>query len=123
MLLNVPFLYWIHEEPSDFYRYTEFALKYLLGKVGFKNIKFEFIGSPVEVIADIIIKNTAHIPLLGDPLAIFLQCFTLFFNKTGFGRKVKDIVAYIYPLGYFVIAEKLSFLLKTVFHLTVWQME
>jgi SAM-dependent methyltransferase len=106
LLLNVPFYYCIHEAPHDFYRFTEFALRYLLEKVGFKIIKLEFIGGPVEVIADVIIKNTAHISLLGNPLAIFLQWITLLYTKTKIGKKINRAAAHKFPLGYFVVAEK-----------------
>ena len=106
LLLNVPFYYCIHEAPHDFYRFTEFALRYLLEKVGFKIIKLEFIGGPVEVIADVIIKNTAHISLLGNPLAIFLQWITLLYTKTKIGKKINRAAAHKFPLGYFVVGVK-----------------
>ena len=27
IIMNVPFYYWLHEGPHDYYRYTEFALR------------------------------------------------------------------------------------------------
>lgn len=38
IILTTPFLWGVHEEPHDYYRYTEFGLKYLLEKVGYKNV-------------------------------------------------------------------------------------
>jgi len=40
-ILQVPFQWWIHEAPYDFFRYTPYSLKYMLEKSGFKNIKIE----------------------------------------------------------------------------------
>lgn len=36
LLLQVPWQWWIHEEPYDYFRYTPFALKRMLGKAGFE---------------------------------------------------------------------------------------
>jgi SAM-dependent methyltransferase len=38
MVLQVPWQWHIHEQPYDFFRYTPFALKYMLNKAGFTEI-------------------------------------------------------------------------------------
>lgn len=38
IVLQVPWQWWIHESPYDFYRYTPYGLKYLFEKVGFDNV-------------------------------------------------------------------------------------
>ncbi|EKB48719.1 class I SAM-dependent methyltransferase [Cecembia lonarensis] len=40
-VLQVPFMWHVHEEPFDFFRYTEFGLKYMFEKAGFTNIEIE----------------------------------------------------------------------------------
>jgi len=35
-IYSVPFIWHIHEEPRDFYRYTEYGLRYLFEKAGFE---------------------------------------------------------------------------------------
>lgn len=35
LLLSVPFQWWVHEAPWDFYRYTRHGLEYLIKKAGF----------------------------------------------------------------------------------------
>lgn len=35
-IYSVPFIWHLHEEPRDFYRYTKYGLKYLFEKVGFE---------------------------------------------------------------------------------------
>lgn len=40
-IFQVPWQWWIHEEPYDYYRYTPYGLEYLLTKAGFVDIKVE----------------------------------------------------------------------------------
>ena len=40
-ILQVPFMWHIHEQPYDYFRYTPFGLINILSKAGFKNIKVE----------------------------------------------------------------------------------
>jgi SAM-dependent methyltransferase len=45
LLLTVPFMWWIHEEPHDFYRYTRYGLSHLLEKHGYREVEiFETTG-------------------------------------------------------------------------------
>lgn len=37
-ILEVPFMWWIHEAPHDYFRYTRHGLQYLFEKAGFVNI-------------------------------------------------------------------------------------
>ncbi|WP_100086098.1 methyltransferase domain-containing protein [Vibrio sinaloensis] len=39
LVLQVPWQWWIHEAPYDFFRYTPYGLKYMLEKAGFKQIE------------------------------------------------------------------------------------
>jgi len=38
LIMQVPWQWWIHEAPYDFFRYTPYGLTYLLKKAGFKDI-------------------------------------------------------------------------------------
>jgi SAM-dependent methyltransferase len=40
-IIQVPFQWWIHEQPYDFYRYTPYGLKYLLEKSGFEVVEIK----------------------------------------------------------------------------------
>lgn len=44
MLITVPFQWWIHEAPYDYYRYTRYGLEYLFSRAGFQNIQIREIG-------------------------------------------------------------------------------
>jgi hypothetical protein len=39
--LQVPWLWWIHEAPYDFFRYTPYGIKYLFEKAGFVDVVVE----------------------------------------------------------------------------------
>jgi len=41
LIITVPFFWPIHEEPRDFYRYTEYGLKYLIEEVGYKVVEIK----------------------------------------------------------------------------------
>lgn len=41
IFIAVPFNWWVHEAPYDFFRYTQYGLKYMLKKAGFVDIEVE----------------------------------------------------------------------------------
>ena len=43
-VLQVPFQWWIHEGPYDYFRYTPYGLQYMLEKAGFEIIKISPTG-------------------------------------------------------------------------------
>lgn len=106
LLLNVPFYYWIHEEPHDFYRYTSFALRRLAESSGLEVIDLTPIGGAPEIMTDVYAKNISRIPVIGKPLAVTAQWFTTLFIRTGIGAKVSRATAGKFPLGYFMVAKR-----------------
>ena len=106
IILNVPFFYWIHEHPNDYYRYTEFALRYFVENAGLKLVYLESIGGALEIITDIFSKNISAAPMIGNPLAKFTQWFVLLFIKTKFGKMISKATKNNFPIAYFLIAEK-----------------
>ncbi len=108
LLLNVPFYYCLHETPYDFYRYTEFALRRFAESSHFKVLELQAIGGVPEVLADVLAKQAQIIPMIGPGLAIALQSATSIFLKTGWGRKLSEKTRKSFPLGYFMVAEKIA---------------
>ncbi len=106
LIMNVPFMYCLHETPHDYFRYTRYALESILALAGFKVLIFETIGGSPEVLADVFAKNAKKIPLIGVPVALFAQWSCFQFVKTKIGRKVSNKTSEKFPLGYFVVAEK-----------------
>jgi SAM-dependent methyltransferase len=106
IIINVPFFYWLHEQPHDYFRYTEFALRRFVETSGLRLIQLEPIGGAPEVMTDFIAKNILRLPKLGHSLALVAQWFMLGFIRTKFGKKLSEATSSNFPLGYFVIAEK-----------------
>lgn len=104
LILNVPFLYSLHEEPYDYFRYTRFALSKLLEEAGFKEILVEEIGGPVEVVADVVGKIGSKVPLLGKPTSWVLARSTRGLGRMMGARAGWKAASRKWPLGYFVVA-------------------
>ncbi|RXJ82200.1 bifunctional 2-polyprenyl-6-hydroxyphenol methylase/3-demethylubiquinol 3-O-methyltransferase UbiG [Arcobacter sp. F2176] len=41
LILHIPFQWWIHEHPYDYFRYTPYGLRYLLNNAGFLDIHIQ----------------------------------------------------------------------------------
>lgn len=108
VLVNVPFFYWLHERPHDYYRYTEFALRRFVERAGLKLVQLDAIGGSPEVMADMVAKHVQFFPLIGSGIAIFVQYLTSLFVRTGLGGQVSRRTGQGFPLGYFLIAEKVG---------------
>lgn len=70
---NVPFMYGLHEEPHDHYRYTEHGLRHLLLAAGFTDVRVRPIGGGIDVVVDILAKLTSQVPFVGPRFARALQ--------------------------------------------------
>jgi SAM-dependent methyltransferase len=106
LLMNVPFFYWLHEEPYDYYRYKEHALRRFVDISGMRLVQLSSIGGVPEIMADIFAKTIVRLPKLGNAAALFVQWCAWNFTRSGFGRQVSDATSRAFPLGYFLIAEK-----------------
>ena len=106
LIMNVPFFYWLHEVPHDFYRYTEFALRRFIEMSGLELVLIEAIGGSPEIMTDMFAKHVARIPWLGPACASLAQWLTQCFLRTGLGERVSQATRKKFPLGYFLVATK-----------------
>lgn len=106
LLMNVPFLYWVHEAPHDYYRYTEFALRRFAEGAGLTVVLISPIGGAPEVIADVAAKTAERLPLVGRSLAILIESIARVFIRTPPGARLSRTTSSIFPYGYFLVAEK-----------------
>jgi hypothetical protein len=104
--MNVPFLYWLHEEPFDYYRYTRYALEYLTREAGLEVIELETLGGLSEVLADMVSKVAAKLPLVGPPIALAVQGMVSAFGCTSLGNSIARKTGDRFPLGYALVARK-----------------
>ena len=108
ILMNVPFYYWLHETPYDYYRYTEFALRRFVENEGLALLLLEPIGGAPEVLADFLAKTVGRTRFVGRGIAVGIQGITGRFVRTSVGKKASRKSSRTFPLGYFLIAEKAS---------------
>jgi SAM-dependent methyltransferase len=69
-MLNVPFMYWVHEEPHDYFRYTQFALKRMAEESGFQICRLDTVGGEFYVLADVLGKLLQR---MGSPGMAFAE--------------------------------------------------
>ncbi len=86
IIMNVPFYYNLHDQPYDYYRYTEFALRRFVEMSGLRVVLLESIGGVPEVMTDIFAKNVGRLPMLGHSLAFVAQFITSGFIKKNLER-------------------------------------
>lgn len=106
VLANVPFLYWLHEEPYDYYRYTEHSLRSMVDRAGFRLLELNPYGGAPEVITDILAKSIIPWFRYGCHFSIILQNMMEKISKTNAIRKISEATQHKFPLMYFILAQK-----------------
>jgi SAM-dependent methyltransferase len=103
LLLHVPFLYWLHEEPHDYYRYTEHALRAFCAGHGLELVELTATGSGPAVLADLVARYLAPIPWLCVAHVAVSEALL----RTGLGRRLTASAhGRRLPLGYCLVARK-----------------
>jgi len=106
LLLSVPHLSRLHEEPHDYYRYTEYGVRYLLDRAGFRRLTIASAGGLVSFlqsqVATVILAVLWPIAVL-RPFCLLVSAFVAkacvwLDGKIGTDR--------LFPLNYVVIAHK-----------------
>lgn len=106
LLMNVPFLYGLHEQPHDYYRYTRFALEYLVANAGLDVVEMHALGGYPEVVADLTSKVAGRVPRVGPRLASGVHRSARGLLRRGYGRRLSDRTREQWPLGYALVAVK-----------------
>jgi SAM-dependent methyltransferase len=104
-ILTVPFLYWLHETPHDYFRYTRFALVRYCEINNLKIIELEPYGGPVEVILDILNKIFGRHKfssfLILNLSNVLVKIYSLILKKS-----TKSSLSERFPLGYYLVFKK-----------------
>ncbi len=96
----VPFLYPIHNQPVDYWRFSNHSLHQILNDGGFDNIIIEPLGGRFIVMSDIILpKKIFFIRFTLSLLSIGLNVLYEMFHSKKYNREM-------YPSGYFFYAKK-----------------
>lgn len=106
LLMNVPFMYWIHEEPHDYMRYTRYKLTEMAHENNFEVILLKEIGGGLEVITDISSKIFFSRSRLGRYWSYLIMRLSQLLLKTSFGKKLSESTKSHFPYGYFLVLKK-----------------
>jgi len=105
VIIGVPFFYWLHEQPYDFFRYTEFALSHLCESNALRVVSLDPYGGLPEVAADITGKSICALgKLAGSAYVSFCQIVLSSPLLRAFSRRTNRT----FPLGYTLVAAKLT---------------
>jgi SAM-dependent methyltransferase len=100
LILGVPFLYWLHEEPFDYFRPTEFALRRYCDQHRLRVVALEPFGGALDVLFDITAKH----------LAVSTTAARGFYwagrAVMPLGRRLFARTDRKFPLGYLLVAER-----------------
>jgi hypothetical protein len=102
IILGVPFLYWIHEAPHDYYRYTKFALENFCQRNGLKVLYLEPYGGAPEVVIDIVSKLVVYSRRRTKYWAAIAGAYM----NSAVGQRLSANTRLEFPLGYCLVAEK-----------------
>lgn len=106
LILSTPFIYCLHEQPHDYFRFTEHSLRRLAGQFGFHIEKIEAVGGSPEIITDILGKHIQFIPIVGKFFAALLSGLSYWLRRVPFFRKISEKTAYAFPLEYTMVAKR-----------------
>lgn len=99
LVMNTPFLYWLHEEPYDFNRYTEHSLRAFAEKALLTVKKIEPIGGGADVLQDVLVKLMAQ-SRLRRVVPASNYAFGNLIEKLGIYRAANLATASRMPLAY-----------------------
>ncbi len=107
MILTVPFMYWLHDTPYDYHRYTEYKLADFCTRNNFEVVSIDAYGGLPEVVFDIVSKgfNTNYIPYRGVLLPIWNRMGRMFYG-TRMMKNITEKTKAKMPLGYVMVAKK-----------------
>jgi SAM-dependent methyltransferase len=103
LMLMVPFFYWLHETPHDYYRYTEFALRKMCVDNRLEVVELKAYGGYPDVLLDLLSKGLGQNKWLSGAFFKMAKAFA----KTRIYEKLRAKTKGRFPLGYCLVARKL----------------
>ena len=105
LILNVPFYYWLHEEPYDYYRYTRHALTRFAEQAGLEVLSLRPLGGAPEVLLDILGKLLSR-GRWGRKVAAAVPASYKAAMRVGRFRRLSARTGNSFPIGYGMVARK-----------------
>jgi len=108
IIITVPFMYWVHDAPYDYHRYTRFMLSEYCNRNQLNVLSVEEYGGLPEILYDLVYKGYIFYNL---PLRkAFLYCWKVlgtFLYRRSFVKRWSARSRETFPLGYVLVAQKL----------------
>lgn len=108
VILNIPFMYKVHDAPYDYYRYTQFCLQSMFEDNNFQQVVLIPTGGIFDVIADLLAKTISFLPWIGKYIALYFQkiiwCLLYIYPLKQINQKTKPY----FTFGYFGIYKKVN---------------
>jgi SAM-dependent methyltransferase len=107
LILTVPFMYWVHDAPYDYHRYTRHKLIDFCEQNQLKVVSLESFGGLPEIVYDLISKGFSFdlFPLKMPLLPIWRRIGMLLY-PTRLIRGISSQSKELFPLGYILVAQK-----------------
>jgi SAM-dependent methyltransferase len=102
LIASVPFLYWVHEAPHDYFRYTAFALRRLCAGADLEPVSLRAWGGLPDVLIDLAGKAVVRGELPGRMYAATGRAVA---STAAFRRWRRATIA-SFPLGYVMVARR-----------------
>jgi SAM-dependent methyltransferase len=106
IILDVPFYYWIHEKPNDYYRFTEYALRGFIQKYNLKLEILESMGGIQEVITDLNTKFFNYFGFIGRAISSIIYQFYKITKRLKLTQMLYNKTKWTFPISYFLIIKK-----------------
>ena len=103
LLLATPFLYWLHEEPHDYHRFSAHKLRLLCADYRLEIVELNAYGGAPEVILDIVCKLAMY---RGPKLAATCVRASQWLLRRARVQQISVRTRNLFPLGYCLVARK-----------------
>ncbi len=103
IILGTPFMYWLHEQPHDYFRWTDHALRRAAEEHGLEVVSLAPFGTGMDVLCDVAAK-LAHAK--SRRLGRFVARCTAWIMDLRSVREFSDGKTASMPLGFLIVARK-----------------
>jgi SAM-dependent methyltransferase len=105
-IIAVPFFYWLHEVPYDYYRYTEFALRRFCDLSRLEIVELWQYGGLPEILLDLTSKALYRMPRSVEIVLRLFHSAGIAISRFKMFNELGDRSKKAFPLGYILIAQK-----------------
>jgi len=103
IILNVPFVYALHEEPHDYFRWTRHALARACAERDLSIVQLSPYGGGADVLVDLVVRSAGAVSMT---FAGWLAGIAIWARSLPMMRRVSAKHAEKLPLGYVLVAQK-----------------